>query len=33
VNENFKNSKRTHAHFLRSPRFLLVAGAGVPCLQ
>ena len=23
----------THAHFVRSPRFLFVAGASVPCLQ
>jgi ferritin-like metal-binding protein YciE len=30
---NFKNSREIHAQFVCSPRFLFVAGAGVPCLQ
>jgi len=30
---HFKNSSASHAHFVHSPRFLFVAGAGVPCLQ
>src|ERR1700758_4417088 len=30
---NFKNPGITHAHFIRLPRFLFVAGTGVPFLQ